>query len=134
MTNNEAKQKYLQLFILIMEEAAVESGIEEYREVDSIFKDNNLKIINASRQKEIFEDDAVPFEVFVFLLILRVIIRLCGDDSEKFGKITNLRERVEDIFQRYLFKPTYGFTSKYGLPTIKEIWNKDIKVKLMLTK
>lgn len=134
MTNNEAKQKYLQLFVMIMEDAAEESGIPEYRELDTVFGENNLKIINASRQKEIFEDDAVPFEIFILLLIIRVVIRLVGDDPEKFGKITNLEERVEDIFQRYLLVPTHKFTSKYGLPTIKKIWNKEVEIKLLYEK
>lgn len=129
MTNSEAKQKYLQLFILIMEDAATESGISEYREVEDLFSEG--KIINATKQKEIFEDDSVPFEIFILLLIIRVIIRLNDDDPEKFGKIDNLDERVEDIFQRYLIIPTHKFTSKYGLPTVKKIWSENIKVYIL---
>lgn len=130
MTNNEAKQKYLPLFLIAMGEAAIESGIEEYKykDVEEIIHDG--KIVNFSRQKEILEDEEAPFETFVFLLIVRLIIRLNGYDPEKFTKITNLKERVEDIFQRYLFRPTYKFTSKYGLPTIKEICNKNIEIKM----
>lgn len=112
-----------------MEDAAIESGISEYREVEDLFSEG--KIINATKQKEIFEDDSVPFEIFILLLIIRVIIRLNDDDPEKFGKIDNLDERVEDIFQRYLIIPTHKFTSKYGLPTVKKIWSENIKVHIL---
>lgn len=111
MTAKELFPKYVKIFELVIEQAGEDTGNKVYKNISNVINSNKEKI-----EKSIEED--IPFGLFVTVLITIVLIEV--HSVEKLDKMSKEDTKVllDDLFDRYLKKPTRKFTASYGLPTM----------------
>ena len=115
MTLPEISKKFLERFVLILEAVGDETGNTSYKNVEKIIhEEENEKMI-----QEAIDDD-VDFRIFVTICIFTVLKDIHGIDKlRSIGEI-ELKELTDDLFVRYLKKPTRQFSSTYGLPILND--------------
>lgn len=111
MTAKELFPKYVEIFELVIEQAGEDTGNKVYKNISKVILDNKDKIESS------IEND-VPFSLFVTVLIMIVLLEV--HTPEKLDKMSKEDTKVlmDDLFDRYLKKPTRKFTASYGLPTM----------------
>ena len=110
-TSEELFPEYLKIFELVIEQAGEDTGNTVYKNISNILSKNRDKIDKA------IEDD-IPFGMFVTLLVIIILLEV--HTAEKLDKLSpdETKYYIDDLFSRYLKKPTRKFTSSHGLPTI----------------
>lgn len=115
LTTEELFREYVKLFKLLVETAGYTVKNKSYLEVERILQKQEKNI------KATIEDD-IPFTPFVATLIFYVILDIHGADRlEGVEKTEEVKNLIDDFWERYLKRPTRKFTSKYGLPEVRDL-------------
>lgn len=116
LTTEELFREYVKLFKLLVETAGYNTvKNKSYLEVERILQKQEKNI------KATIEDD-IPFTPFVATLIFYVILDIHGADRlEGVEKTEEVKNLIDDFWERYLKRPTRKFTSKYGLPEVRDL-------------
>ena len=115
LTTEELFREYVKLFKLLVETAGYTVKNKSYPEVERILQKQEKNI------KATIEDD-IPFTSFVATLIFYVILDIHGADRlEGVEKTEEVKNLIDDFWERYLKRPTRKFTSKYGLPEVRDL-------------
>ena len=115
LTTEELFREYVKLFKLLVETAGYTVKNKSYSEVERILQKQEKNI------KATIEDD-IPFTPFVATLIFYVILDIHGADRlEGVEKTEEVKNLIDDFWERYLKRPTRKFTSKYGLPEVRDL-------------
>lgn len=117
LTTEELFREYVKLFKLLVETAGYTVKNKSYLEVERILllqkQEKNIKAT--------IEDD-IPFTPFVATLIFYIILDIHGADRlEGVEKTEEVKNLIDDFWERYLKRPTRKFTSKYGLPEVRDL-------------
>lgn len=115
LTTEELFREYVKLFKLLVETAGYTVKNKSYLEVERILQKQEKNI------KATIEDD-IPFTPFVATLIFYTILDIHGADRlEGVEKTEEVKNLIDDFWERYLKRPTRKFTSKYGLPEVRDL-------------
>lgn len=115
LTTEELFREYVKLFKLLVETAGYTVKNKSYLEVERILQKQEKNI------KATIEDD-IPFTPFVATLIFYIILDIHGADRlEGVEKTEEVKNLTDDFWERYLKRPTRKFTSKYGLPEVRDL-------------
>lgn len=115
LTTEELFREYVKLFKLLVETAGYTVKNKSYLEVERILQKQEKNI------KATIEDDT-PFTPFVATLIFYIILDIHGADRlEGVEKTEEVKNLIDDFWERYLKRPTRKFTSKYGLPEVRDL-------------
>jgi hypothetical protein len=115
LTTEELFREYVKLFKLLVETAGYTVKNKSYLEVERILQKQEKNI------KATIEDD-IPFTPFVATLIFYIILDIHGADRlEGVEKTEEVKNLIDDFWERYLKRPTRKFTSKYGLPEVRDL-------------
>lgn len=115
LTTEELFREYVKLFKLLVETAGYTVKNKSYLEVERILQKQEKNI------KATIEDD-IHFTPFVATLIFYIILDIHGADRlEGVEKTEEVKNLIDDFWERYLKRPTRKFTSKYGLPEVRDL-------------
>jgi len=115
LTTEELFREYVKLFKLLVETAGYTVKNKSYLEVERILQKQEKNI------KATIEDD-IPFTPFVATLIFYIILDIHGADRlEGVEKTEEVKNLIDDFWKIYLKRPTRKFTSKYGLPEVRDL-------------
>lgn len=115
LTTEELFREYVKLFKLLVETAGYTVKNKSYLEVERILQKQEKNI------KATIEDD-IPFTPFVATLVFYIILDIHGADRlEGVEKTEEVKNLIDDFWERYLKRPTRKFTSKYGLPEVRDL-------------
>lgn len=115
LITEELFREYVKLFKLLVETAGYTVKNKSYLEVERILQKQEKNI------KATIEDD-IPFTPFVATLIFYIILDIHGADRlEGVEKTEEVKNLIDDFWERYLKRPTRKFTSKYGLPEVRDL-------------
>lgn len=114
LTTEELFREYVKLFKLLVETAGYTVKNKSYLEVERILQKQEKNI------KATIEDD-IPFTPFVATLIFYIILDIHGADRLEGEKTEEVKNLIDDFWERYLKRPTRKFTSKYGLPEVRDL-------------
>lgn len=115
LTTEELFREYVKLFKLLVETAGYTVKNKSYLEVERILQKQEKNI------KATIEDD-IPFTPFVATLIFYIILDIHGADRlEGVEKTEEVKNLIDDFWEKYLKRPTRKFTSKYGLPEVRDL-------------
>ncbi len=122
MTEKDVKIEYSKLFYILMEDAGDQANNDGYKRAKEVTDDiSSTFIIRSGLRYNILEDDAISFEEFIMVLILKLITLVLSKEIVAGFSSEEIKERVEDVYTRYLIGGTRKFTSKYGLPTVHSV-------------
>ena len=77
MTEKDVKIEYSKLFYILMEDAGDQANNDGYKRAKEVTDDiSNTFIIRSGLRYNILEDDAISFEEFIMVLILKLIINI----------------------------------------------------------
>lgn len=117
MTLKEIKEKWFDMFILIMETAGEETDNEDYKNVKKICEETKLR-----KQSKNFNDleDNQLLNVHIIVNVLSLVLRIHKGENLSDEEYQDL---CQDMWDRYLRKPTRKFTSRNGiLPVPKNLF------------
>lgn len=127
MTYREVAEKYIDLFILVMETAGDVTNNQSYKNIEQTLKNNRSELDKAI-------DDEVDFGMFIVILITTILLDV--------HKIEDLYEKSEDemyglisdMWDRYLKIPTRKFLTQNGMKLIDELHYSSIVFKRNINK
>jgi len=125
MTYKEIIEKYKNLFILLTEKAGEESGIQEYKKIDTILK--------KKENQEMVEDliKAEPdFKIVVSSFIVSLLLEIYGPEILETWDEEKTSSHLTEFYQLYLKKATIKFCEKYGLEKFND---PEMAFKLIIT-
>ena len=115
------------MFVLIMETEGEKSGSIVYQEIEK--RTRKQVEFNLDKQESLVFDEFISFCIAFTVLETRI------DDESRMEKLMNDGEYfsslVNDLWNRYLRKATRKFTSKYGIPQVKEDRIKNIMISVI---
>ncbi len=122
MTYREIAEKYIDLFVLVMETAGDVTNNQSYKNIEKTLKNSYSEINKAI-------DDEVDFGMFIVILITTALLDI--------HKIEDLYEKgedemyglISDMWNRYLKKPTRKFLAQNGMKLIDELHYNSIVLK-----
>lgn len=122
MTWEQIIREYLKLFILVIETAGDQTSNSQYKAIQKTI-DRNQECV-----QRVIDTGGIDFEIVVGLFCSMVILSIHGDrlvindtnGEETMEKIKLSKELLEDLYQRYLKKPTEQFLRKNGLPPMAD--------------
>ena len=127
MTTKELCNKWYDMFVLIMETEGEKSGNIVYQEIEK--RTRKQVEFNLDKQESLVFDEFISFCIAFTVLETRI------DDESRMEKLMNDGEYfsslVNDLWNRYLRKATRKFTSKYGIPQVKEDRIKNIMISVI---
>ncbi|MBP3732240.1 MAG: hypothetical protein J6I84_03255 [Bacilli bacterium] len=113
MTYKEIAEKYIDLFIMLVEKAGRETGNNSYLKVDEILKEKC-----GGMYEKIYQDEP-EFNIFVCILIVNVFYDIYGDELSSWDSDT-AGDKLTEFYTLYLKKATKKFCSSYGLPVFDD--------------
>lgn len=116
MTVQEILDKYLDLFVLIMESAGEKTDNEYYKNVKQIL-DNHKSVVDDMIEKT----PIIPFELVVVMYISFLVEEIHGADRLANSDDEEIDNYINSMWNLYLKKPTRRFTAKYGLEPIDDL-------------
>ena len=127
MTYREVAEKYIDLFILVMETAGDVTNNQSYKNIEQTLKNNRSELDKAI-------DDEVDFGMLIVILITTILLDV--------HKIEDLYEKSEDemyglisdMWDRYLKIPTRKFLTQNGMKLIDELHYSSIVFKKNINK
>lgn len=114
MTYKEIADKYVDLFILIIETAGDVTNNQSYKNIEKII-DKSKEEINQAIENE------VEFGIFIVLLITAVLIDIHNIEKLYEKNEDEMYELINDMWTRYLKKPTRKFLAQNGMKLIDEL-------------
>jgi hypothetical protein len=114
MDYEELLREYIKLYVLVMETVGQATNNKKYQKVGESVLRNKKEI------DKIIEDEP-PFSTAVGYLIV-TLLQDIHDNSDIAGyeNVQTLNYFVDDLYMRYLEKPTNKFLRKHGMPTISK--------------
>lgn len=114
MDYEELLREYIKLYVLVMETVGQATNNKKYQKVGESVLRNKKEI------DKIIEDEP-PFSTAVGYLIV-TLLQDIHDNSDIAGyeNVQTLNYFVDDLYMRYLEKPTNKFLKKHGMPTISK--------------
>lgn len=114
MDYEELLREYIKLYVLVMETVGQVTNNKKYQKVGESVLRNKKEI------DKIIEDEP-PFSTAVGYLIV-TLLQDIHDNSDIAGyeNVHTLNYFVDDLYIRYLEKPTNKFLKKHGMPTISK--------------
>lgn len=114
MDYEELLREYIKLYVLVMETVGQATNNKKYQKVGESVLRNKKEI------DKIIEDEP-PFSTAVGYLIV-ILLQDIHDNSDIAGyeNVQTLNYFVDDLYMRYLEKPTNKFLRKHGMPTISK--------------
>ena len=114
MDYEELLREYIKLYVLVMETVGQATNNKKYQKVGESVLRNKKEI-----DKRI--EDEPPFSTAVGYLIV-TLLQDIHDNSDIAGyeNVQTLNYFVDDLYMRYLEKPTNKFLRKHGMPTISK--------------
>ncbi|MBR2246410.1 MAG: hypothetical protein IJ880_05195 [Bacilli bacterium] len=114
MDYEELLREYIKLYVLVMETVGQATNNKKYQKVGESVLRNKKEI------DKIIEDEP-PFSTAVGYLIV-TLLQDIHDNSDIAGyeNVQTLNYFVDDLYIRYLEKPTNKFLKKHGMPTISK--------------
>ena len=120
MTEREIKEEYSKLFVLVMEDAADESGNLGYKNAQKV-AEGKIYFDVGGKFIDILDADIVSLGEYIMCLIAGLLTEVLGPSILEEESSDKIKLRIEDLYSRYLLKPTRLFTQKYGLAKIPNI-------------
>lgn len=114
MDYEELLREYIKLYVLVMETVGQATNNKKYQKVGESVLRNKKEI------DKIIEDEP-PFSTAVGYLIV-TLLQDIHDNSDIAGyeNVQTLNYFIDDLYMRYLEKPTNKFLRKHGMPTISK--------------
>ena len=114
MDYEELLREYIKLYVLVIETVGQATNNKKYQKVGESVLRNKKEI------DKIIEDEP-PFSTAVGYLIV-TLLQDIHDNSDIAGyeNVQTLNYFVDDLYMRYLEKPTNKFLRKHGMPTISK--------------
>ena len=114
MDYEELLREYIKLYVLVMETVGQATNNKKYQKVGESVLRNKKEI------DKIIEDEP-QFSTAVGYLIV-TLLQDIHDNSDIAGyeNVQTLNYFVDDLYIRYLEKPTNKFLKKHGMPTISK--------------
>lgn len=106
-------EKYIKIFIMVLQVASDRTGNSVYKDVESIIGNSFLV------KKSIEEERPIP-EIITYMISC-IITRVHGNDVYGVEGQDHLNRMIEDLYIRYLKGPTNAFLKKNGLPVINSL-------------
>ena len=114
MTYKEVADKYIDLFILVIETAGDVTNNQSYKNIENIINKSRGELNRAI-------EDEIDFGMFIVILITAVLLDV--------HKIEDLYEKdedemyalISDMWERYLKKPTRKFLTQNGMKLLDKL-------------
>ena len=114
MTYKEIADKYIDLFILIIETAGDVTNNQSYKNIENTVKKNRKELDRAI-------EDEVDFGMFIVILITTALLDIHSLEDLSDKNEDEMYTLISDMWDRYLKKPTRKFLTQNGMKLIDEL-------------
>jgi len=114
MTYREIAEKYIDLFILVIETAGDITNNQSYKNIEQTLKKSYKEINRAI-------DDEIDFEMFIVILITTTLLDIHELNDLYKKDEDEMYNLINDMWIRYLKKPTRNFLSQNGMKLIDKL-------------
>lgn len=114
MTYREIAEKYIDLFVLVMETAGDMTNNQSYKNIEKTLKNSYSEINKAI-------DDEVDFGMFIVILITAALLDIHKIEDLYEKDEDEMYDLISDMWNRYLKKPTRKFLAQNGMKLIDEL-------------
>lgn len=114
MTYREIAEKYIDLFVLIIETAGDVTNNQSYKNIEQTLKKEKKELDRAI-------EDEVDFGLFIVLLITIVLLDVHEHKDLYEKSEEEMYGLISDMWKRYLKVPTRKFLSQNGMKLIDEL-------------
>lgn len=114
MTYREIAEKYIDLFVLIIETAGDTTNNQSYKNIEHILKKSKKELDRAI-------DDEIDFGMFIVILITTTLMDIHDLENLANKDEDEMYVLISDMWERYLKKPTRKFLIQNGMKLIDEL-------------
>jgi hypothetical protein len=114
MTYKEIADKYIDLFVLIIETAGDVNNNQSYKNIENTVKKNRKELDRAI-------EDEVDFGMFIVILITTALLDIHSLEDLSDKNEDEMYTLISDMWDRYLKKPTRKFLAQNGMKLIDEL-------------
>lgn len=114
MTYKEIADKYIDLFVLIIETAGDVTNNQSYKNIENTVKKNRKELDKAI-------EDEVDFGMFIVILITTALLDIHSLEDLSDKNEDEMYTLISDMWDRYLKKPTRKFLAQNGMKLIDEL-------------
>lgn len=114
MTYKEVANKYIDLFILVMETAGDVTNNQSYKNIENIINKSRGELNRAI-------EDEIDFGMFIVILITAVLLDVHKIEDLYEKDEDEMYSLISDMWERYLKKPTRKFLTQNGMKLIDEL-------------
>lgn len=114
MTYKEIADKYIDLFILVIETAGDLTNNQSYKNIENIVKKSKKELDRAI-------EDEVDFGMFIVILITSALLDIHSLEDLSNKDADEMYILISDMWNRYLKKPTRKFLAQNGMKLIDEL-------------
>lgn len=114
MTYKEIADKYIDLFVLIIETAGDVTNNQSYKNIENTVKKNRKELDRAI-------EDEVDFGMFIVILITTALLDIHSLEDLSDKDEDEMYTLISDMWDRYLKKPTRKFLTQNGMKLIDEL-------------
>jgi hypothetical protein len=114
MTYKEIADKYIDLFVLIIETAGDVTNNQSYKNIENTVKKNRKELDRAI-------EDEVDFGMFIVILITTALLDIHSLEDLSDKNEDEMYTLISDMWDRYLKKPTRKFLAQNGMKLIDEL-------------
>ena len=115
MDYEQLLREYIKRFVLVMETVGQATNNKKYMEVGKCIEDNK-DIINQIIQWEPDFNQAIGMLIISLLMTIHEKDEMIGWENTQ-----RVNYYIDDLYTRYLEKPTNAFLKKNGMPTIARL-------------
>lgn len=114
MTYKEIAEKYIDLFVLVIETARDVTNNQSYKNIEHTLKKSKKELDRAI-------EDEIDFGMFIVLLITTTLMDIHDLEDLSNKDEDEMYELISDMWERYLKKPTRKFLTQNGMKLIDEL-------------
>lgn len=115
MTYKEIAEKYIDLFVLIIETAGDVTNNQSYKNIEHIVEKSRKGVLDKAIE------DEVDFGMFIVLLITAALMDIHPLEDLSNKDEDEMYVLISDMWDRYLKKPTRKFLTQNGMKLIDEL-------------
>jgi len=115
MTYKEIAEKYIDLFVLIIETAGDVTNNQSYKNIEHIVEKSRKEVLDKAIE------DEVDFGMFIVLLITAALMDIHSLEDLSNKDEDEMYVLISDMWDRYLKKPTRKFLTQNGMKLIDEL-------------
>lgn len=115
MTYREIAEKYIDLFVLIIETAGDVTNNQSYKNIEHIVEKSRKEVLDKAIE------DEVDFGMFIVLLITAALMDIHSLEDLSNKNEDEMYVLISDMWDRYLKKPTRKFLTQNGMKLIDEL-------------